>query len=1645
MKAYMCNFYRAALAVLVIGASAAYAVAPTVSISSPANNATFAAPASITINATAADSDGTVSKVDFYNGTTKLGTDTTSPYSFAWANVAVGTYSITAKATDNSGAVTTSAAITVKVNANVAPTVSVTAPADNATFMAPAAITINATATDTDGTISKVEFFNGTTLLGSDTTSPYSYAWSNVAVGTYSITAKATDDKGAAKTSTAVSITVAANSPPSVSISAPVNNATFVAPAAITINANAADTDGTIAKVDFYNGTMLLGTDTTSPYSYAWANVAAGTYALTAKATDDKGAVTTSATVSVTVGTNQAPTVSITSPAANASFAAPAAITINATAADADGTVSKVDFYNGTTLLGSDTTSPYSYAWSNVAAGAYTITAKATDNKGAVTTSGAVSITVANNQLPTISFNEPIIDPNVDIYAPADITLGATASDPDGTITKVEFFKGATKLGEATSAPYRFVWANVATGTYSLTAKATDNKGAATTSAIKSLTVVTNANPATINFSMQGEAFHNKAVYTPTQMLTPSIFYYFPVSGGVPQRAQIYANTTLLCETTNATDLAAGRLACSGVTLAAGTYTVNAKVTGPNGAITSKTAGTIYVEAVPSISVVITKPVQGDKLWAGHMDIEGSLTLPAGATFKLYQNIYSCTDTQYDVELPATISGSRFNASYDWNPQGYPPSCLRAVATATDGKNAQGLVSGIAYLQASAVIVSPRNTTVYAPTIVVDVLANIPPNARVEINGVVAVLTGANYRATLPLTVGSNQISAAVMLGSSTLATTNTSVYVTYVAAIDRTLTVDSPIEGAKIYANNYDPNKTTLNVTGSMTGVAATSVIVRDTFGSMHIAELLNGNFTAIVPVGDQDNWLEVTAYGPGGAAAQKRVHFYITTSTTDAITLTSPTSCSAIPATPGNITLSALTRTAFAPARVSYFANTTLIGTSTTPPFDVQWNGVTAGVYQLTASVFRIGTTASGAPFDQAVAGSSAVKVTVGTPNTPPTCSLVSPQNAASYALGQSIPFEATATDADGAIAKIEFFDGTTLLSSATTSPYRYAWTTASTGAHTVTAKATDDRGTVTNCVTAQIQVSSNRAPSVSLIGPAPGTVIIERGGAIIEPGVGDIDGSVVKVQLWRGTTLLSEQTVSPFTFTLADLDAGTYTLFARAFDNLGASSDSNTITFQVNARPVVTITTPANGSVFTAPATIAISVNASDSDGTIQRVEIADGATVIATLTSPPYTFNWVNVPVGSHAITANAFDNLGTNLEPISRPRRDIIVNPPVSTGPIPTVSMISPETGSTYAAPALVMLQASASSANSTIVKLEYFANGAKIGESNVSPYKYAWINAPAGTHQLSARVTDALGVSAVTGNRAITVAATASISNVLFNGGTSTVIADDSVNITGKAILPVNAIVGVNGISASVDSQGNFFANNVLLVAGSNTIAVAINVFGAPSIVQNYTVTSTAVKDLILAASPTTAFAPASFTVTISNPSNVAIERVEIDGNGDGVTDITYTSANFTNGFATVAITLDVPGQTTVGVKAFAPTNLTAPFYTGTITLRAADPRDDALKIEAILGQFRAKLLANDATAAAQFFTNTIRVEYQSMLSELGTSMAEVAADLTAPAKISVNGSTARVWIVRQDGAKRSLFNVTFIKDGDGLWRIDSM
>ena len=106
-----------ALAILAAAPLAFANQAPTVSITSPANEYEDAiGPATINISATAADSDGTIAKVDFYQNGTLIGTDTTSPYSFSWTGVASGRYNLTAVATDNAGAVTTSASVWITVN-----------------------------------------------------------------------------------------------------------------------------------------------------------------------------------------------------------------------------------------------------------------------------------------------------------------------------------------------------------------------------------------------------------------------------------------------------------------------------------------------------------------------------------------------------------------------------------------------------------------------------------------------------------------------------------------------------------------------------------------------------------------------------------------------------------------------------------------------------------------------------------------------------------------------------------------------------------------------------------------------------------------------------------------------------------------------------------------------------------------------------------------------------------------------------------------------------------------------------------------------------------------------------------------------------------------------------------------------------------------------------------------------------------------------------------------------------------------------------------------------------------------------------------------------------------------------------------------
>jgi len=308
-------------------------------------------------------------------------------------NIPAGTYTLTAKATDANNMSTTSSVVTVTVSApSFPPTVSITSPANNSTLTAGSSMTITASASETNGTIASVAFYNGTTLLATDTASPYSYTMTGLSAGSYTLTVKATDANGVSTTSGPVTVTV--NALPAISITSPANNSSVTAGSNLTITASASETNGTIASVAFYEGSVLLGTSTTAPYSLLLTNLSAGLYSFTAKATDTNGASTTSSSVSLTVINLSAPTVSITVPASGSIYSVNSGISIVASASETNGTITQVSFYANGSLIGTSFTSPYSITWVNSQTGTYTLTAVATDALGVSTTSSPVSISL---------------------------------------------------------------------------------------------------------------------------------------------------------------------------------------------------------------------------------------------------------------------------------------------------------------------------------------------------------------------------------------------------------------------------------------------------------------------------------------------------------------------------------------------------------------------------------------------------------------------------------------------------------------------------------------------------------------------------------------------------------------------------------------------------------------------------------------------------------------------------------------------------------------------------------------------------------------------------------------------------------------------------------------------------------------------------------------------------------------------------------------------------------------------------------------------------------------------------------------------------------------------------------------------------
>lgn len=434
-------------------------LSPTVSFSSPTNNAQIPEGSVITLLANASDEDGQVTQVEFLAGDQTVAIVTQAPFEASWT-AAQGVSQLTAIATDNEGAVTsTTVAIVVQPQVELPPpSITLTSPTGTETLSVGDNLTVTAQADDFDGVVTQVEFFVNNQSVAIDTSAPYEYQWT-ASVGTHSFKAQATDDSNLSTMSQEVALVVAnsetgnggcadavpyvagtryevdalvsnlnqkyrcdvagwcssdatwayepgeglywkdawtglgaCSTPPQVTITAPTDGQVVLAGSNNEITANVSDSDGTVTQVEFYANNARLGVVTQAPYSVTWNATLIGANQLKAVATDNDNN-TSESVVNVNVSDKDL-VIYLTSPSAGQTVGLGKNLALSADATSLTSGIKQVDFMVNGAVVATDTTAPYSANWTPAAIGQFTVSAQAVDLAGSTALSDAAAVTV---------------------------------------------------------------------------------------------------------------------------------------------------------------------------------------------------------------------------------------------------------------------------------------------------------------------------------------------------------------------------------------------------------------------------------------------------------------------------------------------------------------------------------------------------------------------------------------------------------------------------------------------------------------------------------------------------------------------------------------------------------------------------------------------------------------------------------------------------------------------------------------------------------------------------------------------------------------------------------------------------------------------------------------------------------------------------------------------------------------------------------------------------------------------------------------------------------------------------------------------------------------------------------------------------
>ncbi|WP_018344135.1 sugar-binding protein [Cytophaga aurantiaca] len=936
---------------------------------------------------------------------------------------------------------------------------------------------------------------------------------------------------------------------PVVSITAPTNNTVYTEGDNVTLNATATITTGSISKVDFYNGTTLLGTDASSPYTYTITGAAAGNYAITAKATSALNAATTSTAINIQIAkpiyqTGSVPTIDGTIDALWSNFNS-VSIAKNNT-----GTVSSTADLSGNWKAAWDATNLY-------------VLVQVTDD-------------VKRNDAGTDVYN----DDGVEVY----IDMGNSKSTTYGTNDQQYTFR----WNDATAA-YEINGHSVTGITKSITNTATGYivevripwstmGGTASVNAIEGFEVM-------ISDDDDGAARDGKlawAASTDDTWSNPSLMGTVILKGlncSAPTAAITTTTSTSICAGSsvilnastgtgysyvwkNGTTTITGATSAAYTATTAGTYTVS--ITNAGGCSATSAATTVTVNALPTLT-------QYAQIDGGAWNQVSTATVCAGSTIVLGPqptvntgwswagpNGYSATTREITLASATTNQGGVYTATYtDGN------TC-KATSTFTLTVNA---------LPTAAITTTTPTSFCTGGSVV---LTASTGSSYKWMNGTTQVGTNQSYTVT---TAGSYTVEV-TNVGNCKATSTATTVTVNSLptAAITTTTATTFCQGGSVVLTASSGSSYKWMNGTTAITG--ATAAAYTATTSGSYTVEVTNagnckatstattvtvnaaptaaittttpttfctgGSVVLTVSSGSSYKWMNGTT-AITGATVQS---YTATTAGSYTVEVTNAGNCKATSAatTVTVNTLPTATITANGSTSIPQGGNVVLTA-NTGSGFTYKWfkgsvQVGTAQTYTATdAGVYTVEVTNA----NNCSATSSGTNVNVNT-NQPSVITITSP--VANTTVQGTITIAADVTDPDGTIAAVEFLDGNMVIGTSTTAPYSFDWNNPGQGSHTITVRVTDSNGGITTsapvtitaeAITTGVQ-SSNTLDAVVYPNPSRGDVYIET-----DVDLSNASFTIVDV-LGREVQLESTLTGSGAMVDISNLNEGAYVMIIK-----------------------------------------------------------------------------------------------------------------------------------------------------------------------------------------------------------------------------------------------------------------------------------------------------------------------------------------------------------------------------------------------------------------------------------------------------------------------------------------------------------------